>query len=106
LLQTKRSPRLYIEVNIGREPQKAGIAPEALPEFLSFCRDSCGLTISGLMCIPPHDHDARPHFQAMRALADQHALPHLSMGMSADYQTAIECGATEVRIGTALFGSR
>jgi pyridoxal phosphate enzyme (YggS family) len=104
--KTGRNPRLYVEINIGREPQKAGIAPEALDEFLAICRDTCGLSITGLMCIPPQDQDPRPHFQTMRALADQYTLPHLSMGMSADYKTAIECGATEVRIGTAIFGDR
>jgi pyridoxal phosphate enzyme (YggS family) len=104
--KTGRTPRLYIEVNIGDEAQKAGISPAQLSDFLGYCRDQCGLTVSGLMCIPPQGQDARPHFKAMRKLADQFTLPHLSMGMSADFEAAIECGTTEVRVGTAIFGVR
>ncbi|MDR3450756.1 MAG: YggS family pyridoxal phosphate-dependent enzyme [Alphaproteobacteria bacterium] len=103
---SKRDPRLSIQVNIGNEPQKAGIAPEALPAFLAYCRAERGLTISGLMCIPPQSLDPRPYFNKMRALADTHKLPHLSMGMSADFEMAVECGATEVRVGSAIFGQR
>jgi pyridoxal phosphate enzyme (YggS family) len=103
--KTGRKPRLYIEVNIGREAQKTGIAPEGLEFFLRQCRTK-GLEISGLMCIPPLSQDPRPYFTRLKALADLHGLQHLSMGMSADYKIAIECGATEVRIGTAIFGSR
>jgi pyridoxal phosphate enzyme (YggS family) len=101
-----RTPKLYIEVNIGNEPQKAGIAPDALPEFLDYCVQECGLTISGLMCIPPQGGDAAPYFRELKNYADQFSLPHISMGMSADFEIAIACGATEVRIGTALFGNR
>ncbi len=104
--KTGQSPRLYIEVNLGREPQKAGVMPEALDDFLRQCRDEHGLSPCGLMCIPPHGEDPAPHFRALKTLADRHTLAHVSMGMSADYEAAIACGATEVRIGTALFGER
>jgi pyridoxal phosphate enzyme (YggS family) len=104
--KTKRSPRLYIEINIGNEPQKSGIAPDQAGAFLAYCRDSCGLSISGLMCIPPHNQEPRPYFKAMRELKDQLGLPHLSMGMSDDFEKAIDCGATEIRIGAAIFGVR
>lgn len=103
--KTGKRPRLYIEVNIGGEHQKAGIAPDKAEDFLAFCRLR-GLEISGLMCIPPHDADPEPFFRRMRALADRLALPHLSMGMSGDFETAIACGATAIRIGTAIFGDR
>ncbi len=104
--QTGRSPRLSIEVNIGNEPQKSGISPNEIDAFLAYCRDECGLTVSGLMCIPPHDQDPRPHFLHMKELANHLAMSNLSMGMSADYKIAIDCGATEVRVGTAIFGTR
>jgi PLP dependent protein len=100
-----RTPKLYIEVNIGREPQKAGIAPEVLGDFLASCRER-QLEIGGLMCIPPQADDPTPHFMMLKELAAQHKLPEISMGMSADFETAIHCGSTEVRIGTAIFGKR
>lgn len=102
----QRSPRMLIEVNIGAEPQKAGILPDVLPDFLTQCRDEYGLTIHGLMCIPPQELDPVPFFTALRRLADQHHLVQCSMGMSRDYQAAIQCGSTEVRVGTAIFGER
>ena len=104
--QTGKTPRLYVEINIGNEPQKAGIAPEELGAFLAYCRETCALEIEGLMCIPPHGQAPRPFFAQMKALAETFRLPHLSMGMSADYREAVACGATEVRIGTAIFGTR
>lgn len=104
--KTGRHPRLYVEINSGHEAQKAGIAPEALDDFLRLCRDAYALTVSGLMCIPPQTDDPAPHFRLLKDLADRHALPHISMGMSADFTQAIACGATEVRIGTAIFGAR
>jgi PLP dependent protein len=104
--KTGRTPRLYIEVNIGREPQKSGVAPDKAEAFLAACRDVYGLRVSGLMCIPPDGKNPRPYFSAMRDLARHLSLPHLSMGMSADFETAAACGATEVRLGTALFGVR
>jgi pyridoxal phosphate enzyme (YggS family) len=104
--KTKRAPRLYIEVNIGAESQKAGILPEQLDPFFAYCRDICGLNITGLMCIPPHDQNPRPFFMRLRELADHLSVKNLSMGMSADYETAIECGATEIRVGAGVFGER
>jgi hypothetical protein len=101
-----RNPRFYIEINIGLEPQKSGVRPDNAAAFLAACRDKYKLSVSGLMCIPPHNQNPRPHFCAMRDLAKNLSLPHLSMGMSADYETALACGATEVRLGTALFGER
>lgn len=104
--KSSRKPRLYIEVNIGLEPQKAGILPGEFDIFLKFCRESCSLTIEGLMCIPPQSSDPRPYFIQLKNLADQHGLKHISMGMSSDFEAAVACGATEVRVGTALFGER
>jgi pyridoxal phosphate enzyme (YggS family) len=101
----RRIPCL-IEVNIGREPQKAGIAPEETAGFLAACRGEWNLDVVGLMCIPPADQDPVPHFKHLASLARELGLAELSMGMSGDYQAAIACGATEIRIGTALFGSR
>lgn len=100
-----RTPRFYVEVNIGLEPQKAGVIPDDLPGFLDYCRGA-GLAPVGLMCIPPAGQDASLYFSRMRTLALAHHLPHLSMGMSDDFEEAIAMGATEVRIGTALFGTR
>lgn len=99
------SPELFIQVNTGDEPQKAGILADELPVFLSSCRD-LGLSPQGLMCIPPEDQDPLPHFRLLRALAQDHGLPNLSMGMSADFETAIAEGATHVRVGSAIFGAR
>jgi len=105
IVKTGHTPRFCIEVNIGQEPQKSGIAPDQLGEFLNYCR-KLGLQVEGLMCIPPQDQDPAPHFRALRDLAAPHGLKLLSMGMSGDFATAIACGATEVRIGTAIFGKR
>ncbi|MGO9544814.1 MAG: YggS family pyridoxal phosphate-dependent enzyme [Rhodomicrobium sp.] len=99
-------PKLLIQVNIGREPQKAGAAPADAEAFLEQCRSQFGLNISGLMCIPPADDDPLPHFEALAALRDRLGLTELSMGMSADFETAIGAGATMVRVGSAIFGSR
>lgn len=104
--KTGHAPEFYIEVNIGNEHQKAGIAPEAFDDFLAFCRTGCGLRVTGLMGLPPQHEDPAPHFNRLRELAERHKLPHLSMGMSGDFEAAICCGATEIRIGTALFGPR
>lgn len=101
-----RSPQLYIEVNIGAEPQKAGVTPKDFDIFLKYCRESCNLKIEGLMCIPPQGQNPEPYFRDLKNLADRAKLSRLSMGMSADYEMAIRCGATEVRIGSALFGER
>jgi hypothetical protein len=104
--KTGRTPRLYIEINIGLEPQKSGVLPDKAEAFLAACRNVYKLSVSGLMCIPPHDQNPRPYFCSMREIASRLSLPYLSMGMSADFETAIACGATEVRLGTALFGVR
>lgn len=101
-----RSPRLYVQVNTGLEPQKAGIAPEETQAFVAFCRDELGLSIEGLMCIPPAEENPGPHFALLAKLAARAGLEKLSMGMSGDYETAIAFGATSVRVGSAIFGSR
>lgn len=101
-----RKLRLYIQVNTGEEPQKAGIAPADVPAFLSQCRDELGLEIEGLMCIPPVDDDPAPHFALLTKIAKKLELSKLSMGMSGDYLIAAQLGATHVRVGTAIFGAR
>jgi hypothetical protein len=101
-----RHPRLYVEVNTGSEPQKAGVLPQEADAFIARCRDELGLEISGLMCIPPAGEQASPHFALLAAIAKRNNIPVLSMGMSADFELAIQLGATHVRIGTALFGHR
>ncbi|MFL5426182.1 MAG: YggS family pyridoxal phosphate-dependent enzyme [Myxococcales bacterium] len=99
--------RVLVEVNLAREPQKGGIAPADLPAFVATLRNLPSLRCEGLMCIPPAEEEARLHFRRLRELRDElGVLPELSMGMSADYETAIEEGATIVRVGTAIFGER
>jgi pyridoxal phosphate enzyme (YggS family) len=101
-----KTVRLYVEVNTGMEPQKAGIAPDDCAAFLAMCRDELGLTIEGLMCIPPFDENPGPHFALLRKLAEENGIAKLSMGMSGDFETAVAFGATSVRVGTAIFGAR
>lgn len=101
-----RTPRLLVEVNTGGEPQKAGVMPTETAEFVRRCRGAHGLAIDGLMCIPPFEAPPRPHFETLVRLADELELPVRSMGMSADFAEAIACGATMVRIGSAIFGPR
>jgi len=96
----------YIQINTGEEPQKAGIAPAEADGFIRYCREDLGLPVKGLMCIPPNDQHPAPHFALLREIARRHNLPGLSMGMSGDYELAIQFGATAVRVGTAVFGSR
>lgn len=96
----------FIQVNTGNEPQKSGIAPNELADFLTFSRDEAGLSVKGLMCIPPVDEEAAMHFALLRTLADRHGLEGLSMGMSSDYAEAVRFGATHIRVGSALFGAR
>ena len=98
--------KLFVQVNVGEEPQKAGVAPEDLKVFLKQCREEFGLTISGLMCIPPVDEEPSPYFVLLKHLAKENEIPEVSMGMSADYETALEFGADYVRVGTAIFGPR
>jgi hypothetical protein len=98
--------KLYVQVNTGLEPQKAGIAPDDTEKFVAFCREELGLAIEGLMCIPPADENPGPHFALLSKLAKQCGVEKLSMGMSGDFETAIGFGATSVRVGSAIFGSR
>ena len=102
----KRQPLLFAEINTGAEPQKAGIEPQNADAFLASCRDNYGLTISGLMCIPPVNEAPAPHFALTAQIARRNGASLLSMGMSADFPIAIAFGATHVRIGTAIFGVR
>ena len=101
-----RRPRLYVQINTGAEPQKAGVLPEAADAFLAACREEHGLEITGLMCIPPIDDQASPHFALLAKIAARNGISALSMGMSADYELAIQLGATHVRLGSAIFGAR
>jgi len=96
----------FIEVNTGEEPQKAGVLPAAADAFIADCRDRLGLPVEGLMCIPPEHEEPALHFALLREIAKRNGLQKLSMGMSADYETAIRFGATHVRVGTAIFGAR
>lgn len=106
IAEAGRAPRLMVQVNTGEEPQKAGIAPGELLDFLELCRESYRLDIDGLMCIPPIDEEPALHFALLAKLADDAGLKALSMGMSADFETAIAFGATHVRVGTGIFGPR
>lgn len=99
-------PRLYVQVNTGEEPQKSGVTPAELPGFLEIMHKDYSLRPEGLMCIPPADQAASPHFWFLKNLTRENGLEKLSMGMSSDYETAIEMGATSVRVGSALFGPR
>ncbi len=101
-----RRPKLFVEVNTGEEPQKAGIAPKDAMAFVRHCREELGLEIAGLMCIPPHDEEPAVHFAFLAKLARACGVAGLSMGMSADYEAAIGFGATHVRVGSAIFGVR
>jgi pyridoxal phosphate enzyme (YggS family) len=101
-----KTVRLYVQVNTGEEPQKAGVTPADADAFIAACRDAYGLTIEGLMCIPPEAEPAGPHFALLAKIAARNALSKLSMGMSNDYETAVRFGATSVRVGSALFGAR
>jgi hypothetical protein len=101
-----KAPRLFVEINTGAEPQKAGILPEDADAFLSRCRDAHGLTIEGLMAIPPAGEQVSPHFALLGVIAARNGLKQLSMGMSADWPLAVQLGATYVRVGSAIFGSR
>jgi pyridoxal phosphate enzyme (YggS family) len=104
--KTGRRPRLFVQVNTGAEPQKAGVAPTEADAFVAQCREKYGLTIAGLMCIPPVGEQASPHFALLGVIAKRCGIAELSMGMSADWELAVQLGATYVRIGSAIFGSR
>ena len=101
-----RRPRCLVQINTGEEAQKAGVPPRDADAFIKTCRDDLGLPVTGLMCIPPAEDEPAPHFAFLREIARRNGLKALSMGMSADYETAIALGATYVRVGTAIFGAR
>ena len=106
MARQQRHPTLFVQINTGEEAQKAGIAPREAPAFLAYCRDELKLQIAGLMCIPPLDEEPAVHFAFLAKLAEELDVAALSMGMSADFETAIEFGATHVRVGSAIFGAR
>ena len=106
IAKKERKPTLFVEVNTGAEAQKSGVLPQDTDAFLTLCRERHGLAIAGLMCIPPADEPPAPHFALTAKIARRNGLALLSMGMSADFTTAIALGATHVRIGTAIFGAR
>ena len=101
-----KSPQLFVQVNTGAEPQKAGVLPEETDAFIKECRETYSLQIAGLMCIPPLEEAPAPHFVLTRKIAERNGLKLLSMGMSADFESAINMGATHVRVGSAIFGTR
>jgi len=103
--QAKR-PRLFVQVNTGAEPQKAGVLPEEADAFIAACREKYGLEILGLMCVPPVDEQASPHFALLADIAARNGIEELSMGMSSDFELAIQLGATYVRVGSAIMGHR
>lgn len=101
-----RAPRLLVQVNIGEEPQKSGVAPREADAFIDHCRETLGLSLEGLMCVAPQDQPPGPYFALLAKIARRQGLTSLSMGMSADFEIAIRHGATAVRVGSALFGAR
>jgi pyridoxal phosphate enzyme (YggS family) len=106
MVKQNRSLKLYVQVNTGQEEQKSGVPPNQVVEFVKKCQQTYGLPIAGLMCIPPFGENPGPHFVLMGKLAEQAGLQELSMGMSGDFETAIEFGSTSVRVGSAIFGER
>ena len=106
MARTGRRPNCLVQVNTGLEPQKSGIPPNEVDAFVASCREDFGLPVVGLMCIPPQDEEPALHFALLAKLAKRLDLPLLSMGMSADYETAVKLGATHIRVGTAVFGQR
>jgi pyridoxal phosphate enzyme (YggS family) len=106
LARVRKRPRFFVQVNTGEEPQKAGVAPGETESFVVLCRETFGLSIDGLMCIPPFDEEPAMHFALLAKLAERLGIKQLSMGMSGDFVRAIEFGATYVRVGTAIFGAR
>jgi len=106
IARTGKRPRLFVQVNTGAEPQKAGVLPENADSFLAACLDAYGLQIEGLMCVPPLDQQASPHFALLADIAARNGIAELSMGMSSDFELAIQLGATYVRVGSAIMGER
>lgn len=105
-LGVERMPELFVQINTGEEPQKAGVAPQFADAFIRECREEYGLLITGLMCIPPANDPPSPHFALLNKIAKRNDIRYLSMGMSADFEQAIMLGATHVRVGSAIFGGR
>ena len=101
-----RRPACLVQVNTGEEAQKSGVMPSDADDFIVFCRDECGIDVTGLMCIPPIDEEPAMHFALLSTIAARNGLAELSMGMSGDFEQAIALGATSVRVGTAIFGER
>jgi hypothetical protein len=101
-----RRPALFVQINTGEEPQKAGIAPGDADAFIAWCRNELDLPVVGVMCLPPSDEEPAPHFALLAKIGSRNGLNQLSMGMSGDYETAVQLGATHVRVGSALFGER
>ena len=106
IAKTGKKPRLFVQVNTGSEPQKAGVAPTEADAFIALCREKYRLEIGGLMCIPPLGEQASPHFALLKVIAARSGIAELSIGMSADWELAVQLGATYVRIGSAIFGAR
>lgn len=106
LARQDRQVQLFIQVNTGREPQKAGVDPDAADRFIASCREDHRLVIGGVMCIPPQDEPPARHFEMLAGIAARNGIRNLSMGMSGDFEEAISCGATHVRVGSAIFGHR
>jgi hypothetical protein len=106
MARVDRRPRLFVQVNTGEELQKAGVFPAEADAFIALCRDTFGLALDGLMCIPPFDEEPAPHFALLAKIAARNGVRELSMGMSGDFVRAIPFGATYVRVGTAIFGDR
>ena len=106
MTRTGRRLPCYVQVNTGEEPQKSGVLPGDADAFIAACREEYGLPVAGLMCLPPMDEEPALHFALLAEIARRHDLPLLSMGMSADFETAVRFGATHVRIGTEIFGAR
>ena len=106
IARSGRRPKCFVQVNTGDEPQKGGVRPEDADAFIAACRDDIGLTVDGLMCVPPLEDEPSLHFALLREIARRNGVAELSMGMSGDFETAIQFGATHVRVGTAIFGER
>ena len=106
IVKKNKNPEILIQVNVGQEEQKGGIATEELKNFLDFAKNKCGLNIVGLMCVPPSNEAASPYFALLAKMAKENNLQKISMGMSSDFEDAIALGATEIRIGSAIFGER
>ncbi len=106
MAKTGRKPKLFVQVNTGDEPQKAGVSPRGADAFIAACRERHGLDIAGLMCIPPLSEHSSPHFALLQTIARRNGIAGLSMGMSGDWPLAVQLGATHVRVGSAIFGAR